>query len=68
MQEFVLGMVLGAGLYPAYLECRLQLRNHRKRKLKKAQDQAIALLAECTCWDTNTGEHAWYCQLMEGAK
>jgi hypothetical protein len=67
MHLFVLGIVLGAGLVLAYQEIQLQVLMYKQDKLKAAQDKAIALLAECTCWDTN-GEHAYYCQINESAK
>jgi hypothetical protein len=58
----MLGVVLGAGLVLAFQELRRQYTAFKERQWHRRASEAIALLNECTCWDTN-GAHAYYCEL-----
>lgn len=55
MQHLILGMLLGSGLVFAFQEIQLQLFMRKQARLKRAQDDAIALLAPethgyCRSW------------------
>jgi hypothetical protein len=71
MQMFILGIIQGIGLVLMVRELNIQWLMHKERKQRRliaAQNQAIGLLRECTCWSGRSAplaDHAYYCQLND---